>query len=96
MDCNLVYVGETGRNLEKILKQQQCAVKRMDDSKWHLSICMGKSHRVNCSESRVVKMVPNYVHRRLTEALIIQSNIMSNLDKCLKLNSTWTPFLSEL
>ncbi len=42
-------------------------------------------------------MVPNYVHRCLTEALIIQSNITTSiLDKDVKLNSTWTLFLSEL
>ncbi len=58
---------------------------------------MEKSHRVNWNESRVVKLVPNYFQRRLTEALIIPStNTTSNLDKGLELNSTWTPFLSEL
>ncbi len=56
-----------------------------------------KSHRVNWNESRVLNMVPNHFHRRLTEALIIQStNTTSNLDKGLELSSMWTPFLQEL
>ena len=97
MDCNSVYVGETGRNLEKRLKEHQYAVKRMDDKNGISVHAWKKSHRVNWNESRVLKIVPNYFHRRLTEALIIQStNTTSNLDKGLKLNSTWTPFLQEL
>ncbi len=48
----------------------------------------GRNHTVNWDESRVLKMIPNYFHRRLTEALTIQSsNTTSNLDKGLELNS---------
>ncbi len=91
MDCNSVYVGVTGRNLEKILK------KRMDNKNGISVHAWKKSHRVNWDESRVLKMIPNYFHRRLTEALVIQSSkTTSNLDKGLELNSTWTPFLQEL
>ncbi len=96
MDCNSVYVGETGRNLEKRLKEYQYAVKRMDNKNGVSVHAWKKSHRVNWDESRVLKMIPNYFHRRLTEALIIQSsNTTSNLDKGLELNSTWTPFLQN-
>ncbi len=73
MDCNSVYVGETGRNLEKRLKEHQYAVKRMDNKNGIFSVhSWKKSHRVNWDESRVLKMIPNYFHRRLTEALIIE------------------------
>ncbi len=97
MNCNSVYVGETGRNLEKQLKEHQYAVNRMDNENGISVHAWKKSHRVNWDESRVLKMIPNYFHRRLTEALIIQSsNTTSNLDKGLELNSTWTPFLQEL
>ncbi len=33
-----------------------------------------KSHRVYWSESRVVKIVPNYFHKKLTQALTVQIN----------------------
>ncbi len=93
MDCNSVYVGETGRNLEKRLKGHQYAVKRMDDKNGISVHAWNKSHRVNWNESRILKMVPNYFQ----EALIIQStNTTSNLNKGLELNSTWTLFLQEL
>ena len=65
MDCNSVYVGETGRNLEKRLKEHQYAVKRMDDKNGISVHAWTNLHRVNWNESRVLKMVPNYFHRSI-------------------------------
>ncbi len=44
MDCNSVYVGETGRNLEKRLKEHQYAVKRMDNKNGIFLHAWKKSH----------------------------------------------------
>ncbi len=56
-------------------------LKYMDDKNGATIRSWKKSHSVNWSESRVVNIVPNFFHRRLTG---------------LELNSTWTAFLSEL
>ncbi len=55
MDCDSVYVSETGRNLEKRLKEHQYAVKRMNDKNDISVHAWKKSHRVNWDESRVRK-----------------------------------------
>ncbi len=60
MDCNSVYVGETGRNLEKRLKEHQYAVKRMDNINGVSVHAWKKSYRVNWDESRFLKIIPNY------------------------------------
>ena len=70
----------------------------MDDKNGISIHAWKKSHRVNWSESRVLKIVPNFLQEanRSVNNTKHRTNTTSNLDRNLELNSTWTPFLSKL
>ncbi len=87
----MVYVGETGRTLDKCLKEHQNAVKRHDEKN---GIAV---HKVNWLEAKVKERVENYTRRRITEAIVIQSlPSTSNLDNSLELSPTWQPIIASL
>ncbi len=97
MDCSMVYVGETGRTLDKRLKEHQYAVKRHDEKNGIAVHAWNSNHKVNWLEAKVKERVENYTRRRITEAVVIQSlPSTSNLDNGLELNPTWQPIIASL
>lgn len=65
LDCNSKYIGETGRILEKRIKEHQYTVKRKDEKNGISVHAWNNSHRVNWSKARVVQIVKDYYPRRV-------------------------------
>jgi len=96
MDCNMSYIGETGRNLKKRLVEHKAAVKRGDTKNGIAVHAWERQHRVNWDEADVLVQEPRYWRRRVLEAVEIQKHAENtNLDCGLSLNPIWTPYLSS-
>ena len=96
MDCDMSYIGETGRNLKKRLVEHKAAVKRGDTKNGIAVHAWERQHRVNWDEADVLVQEPRYWRRRVLEAVKIQKHAgNTNLDCGLSLNPIWTPYLSS-
>nr|CAB3248364.1 glucosylceramidase-like [Phallusia mammillata] len=74
-DCDMVYIGQTKRNLNSRLKEHKVAVKNMDVNKSalceHVFVC---DHRINWNDAQVLKQEPNWSKRLVFESCLINSN----------------------
>ena len=94
-DCPCVYIGETGRTLEKCLSELKAAVKKNDPKNGIAVQAWANQHQVNC-EAALVKQEERIYWRRVLEALHIhQQHQTSNLDCGLNINATWLPLLGK-
>ncbi len=59
MDCSMVYIGETGRTLDKRLKKHQNAVKRHDEKNSIAVHAWNSKHKVNWLDAKVKERVEN-------------------------------------
>ena len=67
-ECNCVYVGETGRSLEMILKENRYAVKTKDSRN---GIADTNNHEVDWEAARVVMFEEHQTKRKVLETLQI-------------------------
>ena len=72
-DCNLSYVGETGRQLCKRVSEHKKAVRYFDEKSAIAKHCWDMDHRMNFDDSRVVYVNRNSIQRRAVEGVLINS-----------------------
>ena len=72
-DCNLAYVGETGRQFKTRLEEHARAI-RYNDSKSALAAhCWNENHHMNFKDSKIVYRESNEKRRRVIEGSLINS-----------------------
>ena len=69
--CDSVYIGETGRTLEKRLSEHKGAVMRHDVKNGIAVHAWTKQHKVNWQAATVKHVQTNHIKRQTTEALHI-------------------------
>ena len=80
-DCNDVYIGETGKNLEIRLKQHKSAYNRCDENNAMFMHAWNKDHRIDWSNAKVILKCANPKKRRILEAMKINEHENFNLQK---------------
>ena len=96
-DCDCVYIGETGRTLEKKLSEHRWAVKR-NDLKNGIAVHTWKTqHKVDWEAATVKQVETNYTQWKITEAIHIKKQkVTSNLDYGRSLNYKFSTAASPL
>ena len=95
-DCQCVYIGETGRTLEKQLSEHKNGVKKNDTKNGIAVHSWTKQHQVDWEAAKTIEVEGNYWRRRVLEALHIhQLQQTSNLDCGLTINPSWLPVLNQ-
>ena len=95
-DCECVYIGETGRTLEKRLSEHKNAVKKQDTKNGIAVHSWTNQHQVDWEAAKTIEVEENYWRRRVLEALHIhQQQHTSNLDCGLAINPSWLPVLNQ-
>ena len=95
-DCECVYIGETGRTLEKLLSEHKNAVKKQDTKNGIAVHSWTNQHQVDWEAAKTIEVEGNYWRRRVLEALHIhQQQHTSNLDCGLAINPSWLPVLNQ-
>ena len=95
-DCPCVYIGETGRTLEKRLSEHKTAVKKNDTKNGIAVHAWTNQHQVNWEAASVKQEERSYWRRRVLEALHIhRQHQTSNLDCGLNINASWLPLLDR-
>ena len=89
-----MYIGETGRTLEKRLSEHRGAVKR-NDLKNGIAVHAWKTqHRVDWEAATVKQVEVNHTRRKVIEAIHIKKQkVTSNLDCGRSLIPVWQPLL---
>lgn len=99
MDCQMSYIGETGRNLQKRLTEHKAAVRRGDRKNGIAVHVQDHDHRVDWEAAQVIEQEPRlpYWPRRIREAIHIanRDGATTNLDCGLSLDSIWSPFMNR-
>ena len=93
-DCDHVCIGETGRTLEKRLKEHRSAVKKNDRKNGIAVHAWDTGHQVKWESASVKEVETNLSNRRIMEALHIQRTpYTTNLDCGLNIDPVWFPLL---
>ena len=96
-DCDMNYIGETGRSLQKRLTEHKAAVRRGDQKNGVAVHVQNYDHRVDWEAAHIIEQEPWYWPRRVREAIHIANKRGSstNLDCGLILDPVWSPFLDR-
>ena len=95
-DCEAVYIGETGRTLQKRVTKHKYAVQGYDVKNGIAVHAWSKEHRVDWDSARVVALAPYTWERCVTEALhICQQASTMNLDCGLHISPIRNPILNH-
>lgn len=88
-DCEVVYIRETGRSLQKRITEHKYAVK-MNNQKNRIAVhAWDSDHRPDWDAADIVEKEPHYLKRRVLEAICIQKTPQNcNLDCGLTLSET--------
>ena len=93
-ECESVYIGETGRTLEKRISEHKGAVKRHDVKNGIAVHAWTKQHKVDWQAATVKHVETNHSRRKTIEALHIHlQQETSNLDCGRTLSPVWHPLL---
>ena len=94
-ECDHVYIGETGRTLEKRLNEYRSAVRKNDRKNGIAVHAWDKGHQVKWESAKVKEVETNLANRRIMEALHMQRlPHTTNLDCGLTIDPVWFPLLS--
>ncbi len=71
-DCNLVYIRETGRNIDTRIKEHRYAVKRGDDNNAIYRHVLNKDHTIDWNNSQLLYKCNDLKKRRIIETICIE------------------------
>ena len=72
-NCNLSYVGETGRQLSTRLIEHSRAISKYDENSAIATHCWEYNHRMNFNDSKIIYKDKNIKRRRVVEGVLINS-----------------------
>ena len=94
LDCETVYIGETGRCMEKRMIEHRRVVRNGDRTNGVAVHAWDESHRVNWTGAKIREVETHLRKKKILEAIHIQTQPhTSNLDCGLFLNDVWLPFI---
>ena len=86
-DCNLVYIGETGRDWEVRMKEHKYAFKTCNMNNAIFYHATENDHKILCEESKLLFKCNNFKKRRMVESVLTDKIDNFNLSKgCFKLD----------
>jgi hypothetical protein len=71
VDCDRFYIGQTGRDIKKRVKEHAYAVRMGNNANAIFLHMSSKNHRMNVQGARVIKMCNTYVNRNVIESCMI-------------------------
>ena len=90
-----MYIGETGRTLEKRLIEHRTAMRKNDQKNGIAVHAWDKGHQMKWQSAKVKEVETNLANRRIMEALDIQQlPHTANPDCGLTIDPVWFPLLS--
>ena len=92
-DCDQVYTGESKRTLKVRMTDHKRAMKKSDPKNGIAVHVVNSQHKINWTDTKVVKSVQDYWERMMKALEIKRSKCSMNLDKGLLLPSLWNPVL---
>ena len=96
-DCSLVYIGETGRNLETRIKEHKYAIKSCNFNNAIFNHVYKEDHRINWNDSNLMYKSNDFKKRKIIEATCIQKYDNFNLnDGTYKLDPLMTSLVERL
>ena len=88
MDCDVRYIGMTGKDLKKRIMEHRYAVRRRDDKNRIAVHANSHNHKMDWEGAKVLEQELRYWKRRILEAIHIHRySLTSNLDCGLDLNA---------
>ena len=79
-DCDLVYIGETGRSLDVRLKEHKRSVKNCNTNNANFVHAYDNDHHINWESSKMILKCNNSKKRKILESVCIQNNNNFNLN----------------
>lgn len=80
-DCSLVYIGETGRNVETRLKEHKYAFKNYNTDNAIFCHAFQNNHCIDWESTRLLYKCNNYVKRKVIESVCIEQTRNFNLSE---------------
>ena len=95
-ECEMVYIGETGRNLKERIREHKYAVKKGNLNNGIAAHVWQHKHEIDWDSAKVRCKEQHLWKRKVLEAIHIQQTPnASNLDCGLQLNPVWLPLIKE-
>ena len=86
-DCNLVYIGESGRDWNVRIREHKYAFRNNNMSNALFNHAFNNNHRINWEESKLIYNCDNFHKRRIVESALIDKIDNFNLSSgCFKLD----------
>ena len=86
-DCNLVYIGESGRDWTVRIREHKNNFRNNDMSNAVFNHAFNNNHRINWDGSKLLYKCDNFHKRRIVESALIDKIDNFNLSNgCFKLN----------
>ena len=93
MDCDWVYIGETGHPFHIRLKEHQRAVFQGDRRNANAVHHMEEDHEMDWEKARVLTREEDWKKRKIKESIHIRSRKTFNLDMGFLLSPVWTELI---
>ena len=94
VDCDHVYIGETGRPFHVRLKEHQRAVTQGDRRNANAVHHMNTGHTIDWNNAKILRREERWKERKILESIHIKSNSTFNLDSGFPLDQIWTDLIS--
>ena len=95
-DCDAVYIGETGRSLQKRLREHKYSVKTNNQKNSIAMHAWDNNHQPDWDAAETMENEPHYWKRQVLEAIWIKKIPQNaNLDCGPTLSDTWTQFIRK-
>ena len=87
--CNKIYVGESGRDLEKRVKEHKISIKKGDENNAMFVHARDFDHPMDFKNAKIVYPSSSVRRRHIVESALIEK--YNTQEKCLNLNKGFSP-----